>query len=739
MKIRTPHRILLLALAILLISVVMLVHDAFTLRKCVVLSGLQNAFNQVASDMELQHVYLMELGTVRAAHGDETELKTQIEESSVRIDSEFNRIAEKEFVAVLPGVFSLSDLWGSLKEHRIRVASGYDVLKNSGLANAAYIAFRQELKARQEELSRLHSGCIVATFKNTVKYMMVLLVLLVALCWVYWRGTIRPLKRIEALLALLNPKAAASQGISDVKDVEENIKRLNLQNQENTDAKDSFFAGMSHEIRTPLNGIIGFLGSLAETNLNPQQMQYLNVIDSSAKSLLHIIDEILDFSKINSKKLELENVVFDLKALLEDRVAFGTQLLRNKKNVKLVAQLPEEHPIIIRSDPTRIRQVIDNLLSNAVKFTEQGEVTFRVNATSAGENSLAFDVSVADTGIGISAQEQERLFKPYSQANKSTTRRYGGTGLGLAISSSIVRLLGGELAVSSRPGEGSTFSFSFCASRGKQEEQLHLSGNFQITLPTAELRKKYALLVDDTPTNLFLLETICQSIGLPYRTAQNGLEAVKLCQQDKFDLVFMDIQMPVMDGYAAMKSIRALPDSGTVHIIALTASAYQEDVEHALASGANSFIPKPFERDQLLLCIADALAIEPQRKLCQPLVFEETSEETTVREMHEYMRERYRISLGEIKMILAQTASDWRPIIDSLGVFARKGQLDEVKPILHKLKGQLSSIGLPELAELAATIMEESNEGAMPLDKIQTLIDTLSAIFKTLEKQVTVG
>ena len=738
MKFRTAHKITFLALAVVLCFVVMLVHDACLLRKCMVISGVQAIFNQAAGDMELQQVYLHELLLVKSAHGDESELKMQIAESSAHIDAAFSRLSDKAYIATLPGVASLSELWNRLKEHRARLASGYDMQKNSGLANAAYIAFRQELRARQEELARLHSETIASVFRNTVRYVALSLALLVAICVVYWRGTIRPLRRLEALLSLLNPQGVENQTLSDVEDVEPQLKKLNMRNQESTDAKENFFAGMSHEIRTPLNGIIGFLGSLADTNLNPQQTQYLNVIDSSAKSLLHIIDEILDFSKINSNKLELENVAFDFKALLEDRAAFATQLLRNRKNVKLNVQLPEETPIIIRSDPTRIRQVIDNLLSNAVKFTEHGEIRLCVEVVPAGEGSLTFNVAISDTGIGISAQEQEKLFKPYSQANRSTTRRYGGTGLGLAISSSIVQLLGGELAVTSRPGEGSTFSFSFTAPRAKQEEQLHLSGNFQVTLPAAELRKKYALLVDDTPTNLFLLETICQSIGLPYRTAQNGLEAVKLCQQDKFDLVFMDIQMPVMDGFAAMKSIRALPDSGTVHIIALTASAYQEDVEHALASGANSFIPKPFERDQLLLCIADALAIEPQRKLCQPLVFEESSEETTVREMHEYMRERYRISLGEIKMILAQTASDWRPILDSLGVFARKGQVEEVKPILHKLKGQLSSIGLQELADLSAEIMEETSQSTMPQEKIQSLIDTLSAIFKTLEKQVTV-
>ena len=446
----------------------------------------------------------------------------------------------------------------------------------------------------------------------------------------------------------------------------------------------------------------------------------------------------LDFSKITAGKLELEEVAFNLNALLEDRCALAQQLLRSRPNVQFVYDPPTEAtPIIIRSDPLRLRQVLDNLLGNAAKFTERGEVRLTLRNEEAGNGMVRLHFSVSDTGTGIAPSDLERLFQPYTQAERRTARKYGGTGLGLAICHSIVKLLGGKLEVNSRLGEGSTFSFTFQAPRAPEAEQLRIPGQFHVSLPTAELKKHFALLVDDTPTNLFLLETICQATGLPYRTAQNGLEAVQLVQKQSFDLIFMDIQMPVMDGYTAIREIRKLPGGATTHITALTASAYQEDVARALEAGANAFIPKPFERDQLLLCIADALGIQPQRKLLEEQEGGEAMEESTVRQMHEYMREQYRISLGEIKMVLAQTAADWRPLLDSLAIFANKGQADEVKAILHRLKGQLSSIGLPDFADCAATIMLDIQDGKPYQEDVHQLIDSLSAIFRVLEKQVT--
>ena len=520
--------------------------------------------------------------------------------------------------------------------------------------------------------------------------------------------------------------------------MDELLRRIRKESQ----SREKFIATMSHEIRTPMNGLLGFLSSLKETQLSDQQRQYLKIIDSSAKGLVHVINEILDFTKLRAGKLTASEVTFDLRSFAEERVALARQSARGKPlKVNLLFHGAEE-PVLMRTDPSLLRQILDNLLGNGVKFTERGEVALEIQVTPMDGGRLSIDVAVRDSGIGMTQSEQDHLFKPYEQADISIARRYGGTGLGLTISHSLVELLGGRLQVKSSPGEGSCFYFTLQCAASKPEEQVHLSDLYHVKLPRTELKKHWALLVDDTLTNLFLLETICQSVGLPYRTAENGREALDLCRQQHFDLIFMDIQMPIMDGYTAIREIRKLPDAATTTIIALTASAYQEDVEKALGAGSTGFIPKPFERDQLLLCIAEALGITPERELrAADRELAESPEVATVRRMHDFMREQYQLSLGEIKMLLAQTLADWRPLLDNLGSYAQQGNEQETLALLHRLKGQLAAIGLLDHSEKTVTIMEAFREGRREEGQTMILgfIQSLTRIFKLLEGDVTVA
>lgn len=520
--------------------------------------------------------------------------------------------------------------------------------------------------------------------------------------------------------------------------MDELLRRIRKESQ----SREKFIATMSHEIRTPMNGLLGFLSSLKETQLSDQQRQYLKIIDSSAKGLVHVINEILDFTKLRAGKLTASEVTFDLRSFAEERVALARQSARGKSlKVNLLFHGAEE-PVLMRTDPSLLRQILDNLLGNGVKFTERGEVALEIQVTPMDGGRLSIDFAVRDSGIGMTQSEQDHLFKPYEQADISIARRYGGTGLGLTISHSLVELLGGRLQVKSSPGEGSCFYFTLQCAASKPEEQVHLSDLYHVKLPRTELKKHWALLVDDTLTNLFLLETICQSVGLPYRTAENGREALDLCRQQHFDLIFMDIQMPIMDGYTAIREIRKLPDAATSTIIALTASAYQEDVEKALGAGSTGFIPKPFERDQLLLCIAEALGITPERELrAADRELAESPEVATVRRMHDFMREQYQLSLGEIKMLLAQTLADWRPLLDNLGSYAQQGNEQETLALLHRLKGQLAAIGLLDHSEKTVTIMEAFREGRREEGQTMILgfIQSLTRIFKLLESDVTVA
>lgn len=562
--------------------------------------------------------------------------------------------------------------------------------------------------------------------------------------FIWHRKVDKPLRNIGCAVTLKENKSGTIKAFHEIKDLTElEATILPLLRDDIPEPAQDFLAEMTHEIKTPLNGVIGFISNLQDTPLNQQQKQFLKIISSSANSLMYVMNQILDYSKINAGKLELEDIAFDLKALLQDRCAIAEQIARSK-NIKVYLVFPYDQPLVVRGDPNRLRQVLDNLLTNAVKFTHAGEICLEANANAIADRPdiLSISFAVRDTGVGMSQKTLDSLFKPYRQADSSVARNYGGTGLGLCISASLVKLMGGKLNVRSVPQQGSTFFFNLSLARAKAVEQVRLTGPFTVKLPKSELRKNRALLVDDTPTNLFLLETVCQNAGLPYRTASNGQEAVDLAVMHKFDVVFMDIQMPVMDGYTAIRKLRSLPNTASSHIVALTASAYQEDIERALEAGATEFIPKPFEKNQLLMSIADALAITPEKIFASNDINPESEDDETIRHMHDFLREQYQMSLGEIKMTLAQTLVDWRPLLDNLKAYVKSGNIDQARQIFHKLKGQLASIGLLADANTASLINEalaDSEDSQAVMQQTDDFIKRLSSIFKNLEQDITIA
>ena len=601
---------------------------------------------------------------------------------------------------------------------------------------------------------------------------------------------------------------------SDLKETIETIEiqniELNLAQKEALTAskiKSEFLANTSHEIRTPLNGILGFTKILKRTPLSPQQSEYLDTIQQSSESLLSIINDILDFSKIEAGKLELEETPYNLRQVLEETVNLFAPSAY-EKNIEVVLLIYQDVPLNLIGDPMRIKQVISNLLSNSVKFTHEGTISIRVELDNTSDNTVDLSVSVSDTGIGMTAQQQKELFQAFSQANSSISREYGGTGLGLAISRKLVELMHGDIKVESTVDKGSTFTFTIQsklvhketissnkhmegksimliephnllniairhmleswgvyvlsahsvdeagemlehhhidaiifgaspADKGsiacKSAELLQKELGFPLLLltpftseklpettisysykPVTELRLYsalydliypkasstgtstqlqsiplhdiHALAVDDQPANLKLINVLLGDLGLTTSNAIHGLEAVEKCQSTTFDIIFMDVQMPIMNGLTATENIRKKPGPNrSTPIIAITAHALADEKEALFKAGINDYITKPINEKQLTVILEKWCSDNEQEKTFTPAV--------DIRQCLKLSNNKSELAIDMFHMLIDNISND----LDEITSAFNSGDEELLLTLVHKLHGACCYTGAPEL------------------------------------------
>ncbi len=396
-----------------------------------------------------------------------------------------------------------------------------------------------------------------------------------------------------------------ARDISERKRTEAAINRAREQAEIASRAKSQFLANISHEIRTPISGVIGMLNLLLATPLTTEQKRYLKMADSSADSLMTLLNDILDLSKVEAGKLDLIPVRFSVRECVQ--LAVNTLSVRaQEKGLKVHTRIADDVPSELVGDSARLRQVLLNVLGNAVKFTEEGSISLNVAVENAGEEDIGLRLSVADTGIGIPEAQQRRIFDAFAQADGSLTRRHSGVGLGLAISAHLVTLLGGRIWVESSPGKGSTFYFTVCMKRAPARAEVEVDSRLDrlaaaVDAPSGHAAPLDVLVAEDDSVNQKVAMVLLEKLGHNPTVVNNGADAVAAAAQVQYDLILMDIQMPGMDGFEATAAIRASEAKSGKHvpIVALTAHAMKGDEERCRQTGMDDYLSKPLSLDAL--------------------------------------------------------------------------------------------------------------------------------------------